>query len=60
MPTPESAIAEQLQSLSLEIYARLACQFIAAGKTDNLEQLAQQAQAAAKAYFRSLGIEFDA
>lgn len=63
--TAEQAIQEQMAELSLEIYCRLA---VAAHISDDsyerasdparLQRLARDAQAAARAYFQSMGVQF--
>lgn len=63
--TAEQAIQEQMHELALEIYCRLA---VAAHISDDsyerasdparLQRLARDAQAAARAYFQSMGVQF--
>lgn len=55
---------EQMQDLALEIYARLVSRACEASYTSplepqHLERLANDARAAALAYFSSMGIRFD-
>lgn len=60
--SPEAAIAETMQELALEIYARLATAHIEhnqATDRETLQGLAQSAQLAAKSYFESMGVQFD-
>jgi len=58
--TAESAIAEQMHDLAMEIYCRVIAQHIAADRTDReaMQTLALHSQAAAKAYFESMGGQF--
>jgi len=60
--SPQEAIAEQMQDMALEIYCRVVSQHIAAGRVDReaMQTLALHSQTAAKAYFESLGVKFDA
>ena len=60
-PPPDAPIAEQLQDLAMEIYCRVVSSHISAGRVDAVEfrYLAKHAQTAAKAYFQSLGVQFD-
>lgn len=61
-PSPESSITEAVQDLALEIYARLAVKHIEhnqATDRETLQGLAQSAQLAAKAYFESMGVQFN-
>jgi len=58
----QDPIAEHLQDLALEIYCRVVSQHIAAGRVDReaMQTLALHSQTAAKAYFESMGVKFDA
>lgn len=61
---PESPITDSVQELGLEIYARLASQYIAedyeAGVLPHqLRELAKSSQEAALAYYEELGVKFD-
>lgn len=58
--TAETAIAEQMHDLAMEIYCRVIAQHIAADHTDReaMQTLALHSQAAAKAYFESMGVQF--
>jgi hypothetical protein len=58
-------IQESCQDLALEIYARLAARYLGDDhysqpmSHEHLRQLAKHAQAAATAYYESLGVRFD-
>ena len=58
--SPEAQIQSQMHELAMEIYARLAVIHIGTGglDADDLRLLATDAQAAAKAYYESLGVQF--
>lgn len=59
--SPESAIAEQVRELALEIYSQLAVGHIEGNPeadTHALRKLAQSAQRAAITYFQALGVQF--
>ena len=63
--TAEGAIEEQMHDLSLEIYARLAVQHLAADhytqplSREHLRALAEHSQIAAQAFFEAMGVQFD-
>jgi hypothetical protein len=59
-PTPEAALAEQLQDLALEIYCRLAIEHIQVTPEADRDysRVAQEAQQAARAYFEQMGVQF--
>lgn len=64
-PSGQPEIAETVQDLALEIYARLAVLHISetrvgpAADPPALRTLAEHSQTAAKAYFESMGVQFD-
>lgn len=59
--SPEVAIAQQVQELAITIYCELVAKRHAGSPADPiaLRLLAQDAQIAAKAYFESMGVQFD-
>lgn len=60
----EAAIQQQVQELALEIYTRLAADHISDDhytrplSVELLRQLASHSQAAARAYFEQMGVQF--
>lgn len=63
-PAQQPEALEQMQDLALEIFARLVSRACEASYTSplepsHLERLANDARAAALAYFTSMGIRFD-
>lgn len=63
-PSQQPEAREQMQDLALEIFARLVSRACEASYTSplepsHLERLANDARAAALAYFTSMGVRFD-
>lgn len=64
VPPPQSAeeaIAESMADMAMEIYCRVVSSHICADRVDPevFQTLAKHSQAAAKAYFESMGVQFD-
>lgn len=57
----EEAIAESMADMAMEIYCRVVSSHICADRVDPeaFQTLAKHSQAAAKAYFESMGVQFD-
>ena len=60
-PSAEEAIAESMADMAMEIYCRVVSSHICADRVDPeaFQTLAKHSQAAAKAYFESMGVQFD-
>jgi hypothetical protein len=63
-PSPATAVQHQIQALALDIYTRTVGEYIGlcgmnAADAEVLRQRATNAQAAARAYFESMGVQFD-
>ena len=62
--SPEASIAEAVQDLAQEIYARLVvgkfldATYTAEVSAEHMQELAKSAQAAALAYFEHMGVQF--
>ena len=63
-PTAEAAIQAQMHELSLEIYVRIVsdrltdCGWAHKLEPQQMQQIAADSQAAARAYFKQLGVQF--
>lgn len=56
----QQVVGQQLQTLSIAIYTRVAARHLEAGEpsAEHLRTLAQGSQVAARAFFESMGVQF--
>lgn len=59
----QAAVGQQMQQLSLQIYSRVAGDYLAERAHSDVDQkrlmeLAQSSQTASRAYFEAMGVEF--
>lgn len=55
----EEAIAESMADMAMEIYCRLVVSAGSSADSSKLREMADYARTAAKAYFESMGVQFD-
>lgn len=58
-PSAEQQVQQQVHELALEIYARAAADYLLDADDDRLRALATGSQRAARAFFESMGVQFN-